>query len=69
MSKPGWDIGDVVLLKSGGPKMTVSGDSAMFGPSHVVCIWFVDEKRHEEVFPVQALTASISVEPSYLKSK
>lgn len=32
-------IGDVVQLKSGGPKMTVSGEGLM--PGSVICQWFV----------------------------
>lgn len=57
--------GDVVQLKSGGPKMTVS-DTGNYsgwgmGPKQgVKCVWFVTEqgtpKNQEHVFDVAVLT-------------
>lgn len=47
-------IGDIVQLKSGGPKMTVSGfypNSAL----NVVCTWFDGTKREQEKFAENAL--------------
>lgn len=43
--------GDVVRLKSGGPKMTVenAGEDAMTGQPFVTCVWFekTAAKRHQ----------------------
>jgi len=46
-------IGDVVILKSGGPPMTVHniGDYTNYGLNPgVLCVWFVDAKKVEDVF-------------------
>jgi uncharacterized protein YodC (DUF2158 family) len=42
--------GDVVQLKSGGPKMTVKKVGMWNGKLHAFCEWFVDDKNHEDVF-------------------
>ncbi len=46
-------IGDVVILKSGGPPMTVHNignyDFQGINPG-VLCVWFFDSKRVESVF-------------------
>jgi uncharacterized protein YodC (DUF2158 family) len=56
MDKKDWKIGDVVKLRSGGPKMTVinvptdsSGD--------VFCVWFPEGGTHpvKDSFPPEAL--------------
>lgn len=39
--------GDVVQLKSGGPRMTVK---AVREPDEVICVWFEKTKRYEDVF-------------------
>jgi uncharacterized protein YodC (DUF2158 family) len=48
-----FEPGDIVQLKSGGPKMTISeiidGDEA-------ICQWFVQDKRCEETFETVTLT-------------
>lgn len=46
-------IGDVVILKSGGPPMTVHniGDYSSRGLNPgVLCVWFDGSKRVEDVF-------------------
>lgn len=43
-----WQEGDVVRLKSGGPKMTVKIYNAFKGGN--VCQWFVDTDLKEGVF-------------------
>jgi uncharacterized protein YodC (DUF2158 family) len=46
-------VGEVVVLMSGGPEMTVE-----VGPDdkdQVVCTWFDGDKRLKGVFPVAAL--------------
>lgn len=50
--------GDVVTLKSGGPKMTVesTGDFGPTGPENgVVCTWFEKAKRYNDVFSEETL--------------
>lgn len=50
--------GDVVQLKSGGPKMTVQNvdDYGPTGPEEgAYCVWFEKEKRHDSVFDVCVL--------------
>lgn len=48
--------GDVVQLKSGGPKMTVTqvGKHQIHGPT-VWCTWFVGTKQESGTFPPAAL--------------
>jgi len=47
-----FEIGDVVVLRSGGPKMTVHG---LVSDGDVVCQWFESNEVHEENFPKEAL--------------
>lgn len=61
-----FQVGDVVRLKSGGPKMTVTqvGANATTRLSSVWCTWFVSTKQEEGTFPVEAVEAVIeSAEP------
>jgi uncharacterized protein YodC (DUF2158 family) len=52
--------GDVVVLNSGGPKMTISSiDSA-----GAFCIWFSGDKRDQQVFPLETLKAYKPPTPS-----
>ena len=51
-------IGDVVILKSGGPAMTVHniGDYTPTGPNPgLSCVWFDGVKKVEDVFHVNAV--------------
>jgi uncharacterized protein YodC (DUF2158 family) len=54
--------GDLVILKSGGPVMTVqsvSDYSMSAGPEHgVECVWFDKTKRFVEVFDAATLERS-----------
>jgi uncharacterized protein YodC (DUF2158 family) len=43
-----FSVGDIVQLKSGGPKMTVN-DVAR-GDGKVVCVWFAGAKREVGTF-------------------
>ena len=47
-----FEIGDVVQLRSGGPKMTVHG---LVSDGDVVCQWFESYALHEESFPRNTL--------------
>jgi uncharacterized protein YodC (DUF2158 family) len=49
--------GDVVILKSGGPKMTVewAGNAAMTGTPTVRCTWFDGAKKQSEGFAPEAV--------------
>ena len=47
-----FDIGNVVQLRSGGPKMTVHG---LVSDGDVICQWFEGNAVHEESFPREAL--------------
>lgn len=51
-------IGDVVVLKSGGPPMTVENidDYGPTGPTlGALCIWFNNGKKEEDVFAIAGL--------------
>lgn len=48
-------IGEVVELKSGGPKMTVEAE---VGPLMVKCVWFQDTKLHRGEFKKELLNRS-----------
>jgi len=52
--KQRWKPGDIVLLKSGGPAMTVS---SLFG-ENAHCLWFDGDESvaREGVFPADTLT-------------
>lgn len=49
--------GDVVMLKSGGPAMTVSntGESSFGGGFKVWCVWFEKTKKFEDTFEPEIL--------------
>jgi uncharacterized protein YodC (DUF2158 family) len=53
----GFEVGQVVRLKSGGPKMTVSGiaDYGYAGHDQALCVWFEGIKRQEAVFELLTL--------------
>jgi uncharacterized protein YodC (DUF2158 family) len=51
-------VGDVVVLKSGGPPMTVQhiGDYGPMGPVNgALCVWFNNGKKEQEVFATAGL--------------
>ncbi len=47
--------GDVVVLKSGGPDMTVTGVGDNYGVLTAWCIWFDGKKQCNGTFNVLAL--------------
>jgi uncharacterized protein YodC (DUF2158 family) len=48
--------GDVVWLKSGGPKMTVADEPV--NTRGWKCIWFLGDKQIEGFFPLESLTTT-----------
>lgn len=46
-----FNIGDIVQLKSGGPKMTVT----RVQDKHVSTAWFAGSKKEDGVFPLEAI--------------
>ena len=54
-SSTAFKAGDVVRLKSGGPKMTVSSVSDYYGELMVYCDWFDAQKRSTDKFSPLAL--------------
>jgi len=48
--------GDVVQLKSGGPKMTVETVAAYNGVTKARCAWFDGSKKSVDLFPLESLT-------------
>ena len=48
-------VGDIVRLKSGGPKITVEQLGENYGKQQAWCIWFDGTKKMEGVFPPDAL--------------
>jgi uncharacterized protein YodC (DUF2158 family) len=51
-------VGDVVQLKSGGPKMTIEhiGRYGTSSDAKAKCTWFEDAKKHEGLFSPEALS-------------
>ena len=55
MDEKSFVIGDTVLLKSGGPRMTVINNE-LFGVISCLCGWFDNQHEfHTEVFPAESL--------------
>ena len=52
--KPKLKLGDVVVLNSGGPQMTITYISDYSG--NTTCKWIVDGKGHQAEFPLPCLT-------------
>lgn len=52
-----FSAGDVVQLKSGGPKMTVdkTGNAGMTGEPAVWCVWFEGNKKMTSTFAPTSL--------------
>jgi len=42
--------GDVVQMKSGGPKMTVFHIGEQYGETRIFCTWIEGSKKYEETF-------------------
>lgn len=55
-----FNAGDIVVLKSGGPDMTVERVNENFGgePTTYTCSWFAGAKDNRKVFTEAALKAA-----------
>jgi uncharacterized protein YodC (DUF2158 family) len=47
--------GDIVMVKSGGPHMTVTNVGDHWGTPTAWCTWFEKAKKHDDTFDVEAL--------------
>ena len=63
--RTGYKAGDLVLLKSGGPVMTVKGN-APFADLGVLCQWFVNGKLNEGTFDPNSLRWATEDDLEYL---
>ena len=50
-----FNVGDVVMLKTGGPRMTVVGIGSALDENAVNCVWFHGGKRVRESFDAALL--------------
>lgn len=50
-----WKKGDVVMLNSGGPKMTISNVGTVHGTPTIWCVWFDGTKKIEDTFAPESL--------------
>jgi uncharacterized protein YodC (DUF2158 family) len=57
MSENQWKPGDLVGVKSGGPAMTVAGESQL---GMVICEWFDGKKKMSDTFNAAVLEARLS---------
>ena len=46
-----FNLGDIVQLKSGGPKMTVT----KIMDKHIGTAWFAGSKKEDGVFPIESI--------------
>jgi len=57
--------GDLVVLKSGGPKMTFSGLDSV---GQAICVWFdAQQKRQSQTFDVDTIEAYTPPKPAPVK--
>lgn len=56
-----FSVGDVVVLKSGGPRMTVESIDAESSKAH--CVWFDKAVAKHGDFPIDLLTSGRSSGP------
>jgi uncharacterized protein YodC (DUF2158 family) len=55
MAENEFNVGDVVTLKTGGPRMTVEGIGSALDEKAVNCVWFDGSKRVRESFDAVVL--------------
>ena len=55
-----FNVGDVVMLKTGGPRMTVEGIGSALDEKAVNCVWFDRSKRVRESFDAAVLEKEVN---------
>ena len=60
MMNDGFEVGDMVALKSGGPAMTIERFDTIGGQPSAWCTWFDGAKRIDQDFVLAALTKVMS---------
>jgi len=55
VGETGFNPGDTVVLKSGGPLMTILFTNAGYAEKDIACSWFVGGDRKTDVFPPASL--------------
>ena len=58
MPEGNFNVGDVVQLKSGGPKMTIEAFDDFYGTQRAICVWFDKTERKSDNFVPSTLTAA-----------
>jgi len=48
-------VGDIVLLKSGSPAMTIEEIDAYSGVQKAKCSWFDEKKKYTDLFVLESL--------------
>jgi uncharacterized protein YodC (DUF2158 family) len=56
-----FELGDLVVLKSGGPTMTAARIGSLYDPNEVSCVWFVGPRKYEGEFPRNALRKFVAM--------
>ena len=56
-----YKIGDIVQLKSGGPKMTIDSLPSFNSQEHYGCTWFAGAKKERSSFHVDVVEAAVIV--------
>jgi len=60
--------GDVVELKSGGPRMTIDLIGHIGEPQTADCSWFEGGRRHTGKFPITSLKSYVEQEVQTIKN-
>ncbi len=55
-----YKIGDIVQLKSGGPKMTVDTIPKLPTHNHYGCTWFAGAKKEQSSFHVDVIETAVT---------
>jgi uncharacterized protein YodC (DUF2158 family) len=58
-----FQAGNVVQLKSGGPRMTITGLGTAGGKESAWCAWFEGTENRSAVFPIEAIELAPELKP------